>query len=161
MKDFAFHRPATIKDAVALLQSHGNGKFLAGGQSLLPVLKLELAEPSDLISLAGLKELRDIRVDGSPLAIGALTTHDQVSRSPEVQRAIPALARLTATAKHATGKHLAITNVTLIDGTGAAPRHGVNHHRQRRRPHLHPRHRPPPHRRRRRPSRAGRRRRRC
>jgi carbon-monoxide dehydrogenase medium subunit len=94
MKDFAFHRPATIKDAVALLKTHGGGKLLAGGQSLLPVLKLELAEPSDLISLAGLKDLRDIRVDGSTLAIGALTTHDQVHRSPEVQRAIPALAQL-------------------------------------------------------------------
>jgi carbon-monoxide dehydrogenase medium subunit len=94
MKDFAFHRPASVKDAVGLLKAHGNGKFLAGGQSLLPVLKLELAEPSDLISLAHLKELRDIRVDGDKLAIGALATHDQVHRSPEVHKAIPALSRL-------------------------------------------------------------------
>lgn len=94
MKDFAFHRPASIKDAVALLHAHSGGKFLAGGQSLLPVLKLELAEPSDLISLAHIKELHDIRHDGNHIAIGALATHDQVNRSAEVAKAIPALAKL-------------------------------------------------------------------
>jgi carbon-monoxide dehydrogenase medium subunit len=94
MKDFAYHRPSSVKDAVALLKSHSGGKFLAGGQSLLPVLKLELAEPSDLISLAHLKELRDIRVDGGKVVIGALATHDQVHRSPEIHKAIPALSRL-------------------------------------------------------------------
>ena len=94
MKDFEFHRPATINDAVALLRDRDGAKFLAGGQSLLPVLKLELAEPSDLVSLAHLKELRDIRVDGGNILIGALVTHDEVSRSPEVQKAIPALAAL-------------------------------------------------------------------
>lgn len=94
MKDFAFHRPTTIKDAVALLKHHAGGKFLAGGQSLLPVLKLELAEPTDLISLAHVKELHDIRLDGGNLAIGALVTHDQVHRSPEVHKAIAALATL-------------------------------------------------------------------
>jgi carbon-monoxide dehydrogenase medium subunit len=94
MKDFEFHTPKTIKDAVALLSARTGAKFLAGGQSLLPVLKLELAEPSDLVSLAQLPELRDIRVDGHHLLIGALVTHDQVHRSPDVQRAIPALATL-------------------------------------------------------------------
>jgi carbon-monoxide dehydrogenase medium subunit len=94
MKDFTFHRPTTIKEAVGLLQARDGAKFLAGGQSLLPVLKLELAEPSDLVSLAHLKELRDIRVDGNNLLIGALVTHDEVHRSPEVQKAIPALAAL-------------------------------------------------------------------
>lgn len=94
MKDFEFHRPTTLKDAVALVHDRNGAKFLAGGQSLLPVLKLELAEPSDLVSLAQLPELRDIRVDGGNLLIGALCTHDQVHRSPEVQKAIPALATL-------------------------------------------------------------------
>ena len=60
MKDFEFHRPTTIAEAVALLKQKPEAKLLSGGQSLLPVLKLELAEPSDLISLAGIKELKDI-----------------------------------------------------------------------------------------------------
>jgi len=94
MKDFTFHRPTTIKEAVGLLHGRDGAKFLAGGQSLLPVLKLELAEPSDLVSLAQIKELHDIRVDGGNLLIGALVTHDEVSRSPEVKKAIPALAKL-------------------------------------------------------------------
>jgi carbon-monoxide dehydrogenase medium subunit len=94
MKDFQFHRPSSVADAVALLRGREGGKFLAGGQSLLPVLKLELAEPSDLVSLDGLKELREIRVDGNRLAVGALVTHDQVARSPEVGKHIPALAAL-------------------------------------------------------------------
>jgi len=92
--DGGIHRPSTVKEAVALLRDHEGAKFLAGGQSFLPVLKLELAEPSDVVSLAHLKELRDIRVDGHHLVIGALATHDQVHRSPEVQRALPALAKL-------------------------------------------------------------------
>jgi carbon-monoxide dehydrogenase medium subunit len=93
MKDFAFHRPSTVQEAVALARPDG-AKFLGGGQSLLPVMKLDLAEPSDLVSLAGLKELRDIRADGNNLAIGALCTHDDVHRSPIVEKAIPALAAL-------------------------------------------------------------------
>ncbi|MBK9034267.1 MAG: FAD binding domain-containing protein [Myxococcales bacterium] len=94
MKDFEFHTPTTIVDAVALMTSKDSGKFLAGGQSLLPVLKLELAEPSDLISLAKIPGLAEIRVDGATVAIGALVTHDAVHRSAEVAQAIPALAAL-------------------------------------------------------------------
>jgi len=94
MKDFAFHRPKTISEAVTLLQKHAGAKVLAGGQSLLPVLKLDLAEPSDLISLADVTELRDIRVDGDRVVIGALVTHDVVARSPDVNKHIAALAEL-------------------------------------------------------------------
>jgi carbon-monoxide dehydrogenase medium subunit len=94
MKDFQFHRPTTIKDAVGLVRGREGAKFLAGGQSFLPVLKLELAEPSDLVSLAQLTELREIRIDGDKLLIGALVTHDEVHRSPVVARAIPGLAAL-------------------------------------------------------------------
>jgi len=94
MKDFAFHRPKTISEAVTLLQKHAGAKLLAGGQSLLPVLKLDLAEPSDVISLGEVTELRDIRVDGDRVVIGALVTHDVVARSPDVNKHIPALAEL-------------------------------------------------------------------
>jgi aerobic carbon-monoxide dehydrogenase medium subunit len=96
MKAFELHRPSTIKDAVGLVQGRSNAKFLAGGQSLLPVLKLELAEPSDLVSLAQLKELRDIRIDGDNLIVGALATHDDVQRDANVNKKLPALATLAA-----------------------------------------------------------------
>ena len=94
MKDFEFHRPATVKDAVALVAGTSGAKYLGGGQSLLPVMKLDLAEPAALVSLARIPGLADIRVDGGTIAIGALCTHDQVARSPEVAKAIPALAEL-------------------------------------------------------------------
>jgi len=94
MKDFEYHRPKTVAEAVALLKAHEGAKLLAGGQSLLPVLKLELAEPSDLVSLAGLTELKSIRVDGDRLIIGAGCTHDMVARSPDVQKHVRALADL-------------------------------------------------------------------
>lgn len=95
MKSFEFHRPQSVADAVALLQNHGEAKLLAGGQSLLPVLKLDLAQPSDVVTLAGISALREIR-GGDPLVIGALSTHDEVSTSPVVRQTIPGLASLAA-----------------------------------------------------------------
>ncbi len=94
MKNFAFHRPKSAAEAVAALKRFPDGKFLAGGQSLLPVLKLGMAEPSDLISLSAIRELADIRRDGDRLIVGALATHDEVHRSPVVKQTIPGLAAL-------------------------------------------------------------------
>lgn len=95
MKSFDFHRPQSVADAVTLLKGKDAAKLLAGGQSLLPVLKLDLAQPSDLVSLAGIEPLREIR-DGDPLVIGALATHDDVAASPAVRQRIPGLATLAA-----------------------------------------------------------------
>lgn len=94
MRNFDFHRPQSIADAVALLQGNDTAKLLAGGQSLLPVMKLDLAQPSDLVSLAGIPGLREIRSDGNDVMIGALVTHDEVASSPEVRNRIPGLANL-------------------------------------------------------------------
>jgi aerobic carbon-monoxide dehydrogenase medium subunit len=96
MKSFEFHRPQSVGDAVALLRGNESAKLLAGGQSLLPVMKLDLAQPSDLVSLAAIPALREIRSDGGALVIGALVTHDAVASSPEVRQRIPALAGLAA-----------------------------------------------------------------
>ena len=94
MDNFAFHRPGTLAEAQQAIRGSDAGKFLAGGQSLLPIMKLDMAAPSDVISLAGLEELRGIQVDGDTLSIGAGMTHSDVSRSAEVRGAIPALAAL-------------------------------------------------------------------
>ncbi len=98
MKDFAFHRPSSVAEAATLLGANESAKLLAGGQSLLPVMKLGLAEPSDLVSLAaaggGLREIG--AAEKGTLTIGALVTHDEVSTSPEVRRLIPGLAALAA-----------------------------------------------------------------
>lgn len=94
MQDFAFHRPRSLAEAVSALEGADEAKLLAGGQSLLPVMKLDLAAPAALISVRDLDELRGIRRDGERLIIGAATTHAEVSRSADVRGAIPALAEL-------------------------------------------------------------------
>lgn len=95
MKSFEFHRPQSVADAVALLQSRPMAKLLGGGQSLIPVMKLDLAQPEDLISLGGISGLKEIR-DGDPLIIGALVTHDEVANSPVVRQRIPGLATVAS-----------------------------------------------------------------
>jgi carbon-monoxide dehydrogenase medium subunit len=96
MRNFEFHRPSSVDDAVALLRANEAAKLLAGGQSLLPVMKLDLAQPSDLVSLAGLAGLKEIRSEGNDLVIGALVTHDEVSTWDEVRKRIPGLANLAS-----------------------------------------------------------------
>ena len=96
MKSFEYHRPQSVAEAVALLQGNDAAKLLAGGQSLLPVMKLDLAQPGDLVALAGIPGLKEIRSEGDSLVVGALVTHDEVASSPEVRRRIPGLAGLAA-----------------------------------------------------------------
>lgn len=94
---FEYHRAATVQDAVALLQQHGDGaKLLAGGHSLLPVLKLRLAEPSALVDIGGIAELRDVRHDGDRLVVGALATHHRLATDPLVRERAPLLADTAA-----------------------------------------------------------------
>ena len=96
MKNFAFHRPQSVSDALALLRADDAAKLLAGGQSLLPVMKLDLAQPSGLVSLSGIRDLKGVRSEGNDLVIGAFTTHTEVAASDEVRKRIPALAHLAA-----------------------------------------------------------------
>ena len=94
MQDFTFHRPRDLAEAVRVLEGTDEAKLLAGGQSLLPVMKLDLAAPAALVSIRHLDELRGIRVQGDRLSIGAATTHAEVSRARAVHASIPALAEL-------------------------------------------------------------------
>ncbi|HVP68431.1 MAG TPA: xanthine dehydrogenase family protein subunit M [Anaeromyxobacteraceae bacterium] len=94
MNDFAFHRPKDLASAVATQKKSTEGKYLGGGQSLLPVMKLGLAAPTDLVALSGIAELKGIRLDGKELVVGAGSTHAEVAASAEVRKAIPALAEL-------------------------------------------------------------------
>ncbi|HUL59134.1 MAG TPA: xanthine dehydrogenase family protein subunit M [Anaeromyxobacteraceae bacterium] len=96
MQDFGFHRPQNLAAAVETLKKRPDGKYLGGGQSLIPVMKLGLASPSDLVSLSALPELKGIRVDGKELVVGAGATHAEVADSAEVRRVLPALAGLAA-----------------------------------------------------------------
>ncbi|HVG81093.1 MAG TPA: xanthine dehydrogenase family protein subunit M [Methylomirabilota bacterium] len=94
MYSFAYHRPASAAEAEALAAKAGEARFLAGGMTLLPAMKLRLAQPTDLIDLGRLGDLRGIKVSGSEVRIGATTLHAAVAGSPEVRKAIPALSHL-------------------------------------------------------------------
>ncbi|MEV0057285.1 FAD binding domain-containing protein [Saccharopolyspora shandongensis] len=77
--EFQYHKPATVADAVRLLHELGDGaKVIAGGQSLLPIMNLRLAEPSHLVDITGISELRGSEVVGSARHYGAATTHMMV-----------------------------------------------------------------------------------
>lgn len=94
MNTFQYHRPSTVADAVALLESAEDAKALSGGQSFLPVVKLGLAQPSDIVDLKGIDALRGVSRDGDRLVIGAAMTHAEVNKSSDVRAAIPAIADL-------------------------------------------------------------------
>ena len=92
MHNFSYQRPASLAEAAKLLS--GEAKLLAGGMTLLPTLKQRLAQPSALVDLSSVAELKGIKAEGGGLTIGAMTTHAEVAHSAEVKRTIPALAVL-------------------------------------------------------------------
>ncbi|HJT11976.1 MAG TPA: xanthine dehydrogenase family protein subunit M [Dongiaceae bacterium] len=94
MHDFQYHRPASAADAAGLIASKSDAKIVAGGMTLIPTLKQRLAQPSDLVDLGGIAALKGVKAEGAGITIGAMTTHADVHRSAEVQKAIPALAVL-------------------------------------------------------------------
>jgi carbon-monoxide dehydrogenase medium subunit len=97
MHAFRYQRPSSITEAVSALAAAADGKFVAGGMTLIPVMKQRLAQPSDIIDLGGIGGLAAIAIDGASLIVGAMATHDAVANSPDIQRAIPALAELAGT----------------------------------------------------------------
>ena len=89
---FAYHRPASVKEAVSLLGSLGeDARAIAGGHSLIPMMKLRLASPAHLIDLAGVADLKGIREDGRDIVIGAMTTQHEVIESELLGKKIPIL----------------------------------------------------------------------
>jgi carbon-monoxide dehydrogenase medium subunit len=103
---FDYARPSTVDEAVAALGAAGeDGKVLAGGQSLLPLLRLRLAYPSVLVDLGRVDGLRGIRRDGDQVVIGAMTTHHDLIHDPVIREHCPVLAQATATVADPAVRH--------------------------------------------------------
>ena len=103
---FDYVKPASVDEAVQALQQGGeDAKILAGGQSLLPVLRLRLAAPSLVVDLGGIPELRGIREDGDRLAIGAMTSYYDIVRDELVNQHITLLAQATETVADSQVRH--------------------------------------------------------
>lgn len=110
---FAYARPDSVAEALALLASHGDAaRVLAGGQSLLPSLNMRLSSPRLLVDITGLTELVGIRKQGGVLRVGALTRHSEIERSEEIARHVPMLAQA---APHVA--HVAIRNAGTLGGS--------------------------------------------
>src|SRR5262245_5415621 len=97
LREVSYARPSTVEEAVALLSEHDGARALAGGQTLLNVMKQRAASPDVLVDLARLDELRAISVSGTTLEIGAMATLTSIIRSSEVEVSRPILAEVAAT----------------------------------------------------------------
>jgi carbon-monoxide dehydrogenase medium subunit len=110
---FDYIKATTLAQVFELLETHGDGaRLLAGGQSLLAALNLRLSSPQILIDITGIPGLAGIAVGRDKFTIGALTTHSEIERSPEIAKALPLLAQA---APHIA--HVAIRNVGTIGGS--------------------------------------------
>src|SRR5258705_1781368 len=96
MYETTYHRPSSVDEAASLFAKGSESKYLAGGHTLIPVMKQRLASPSDVIDLGKIKELIGIEVSGDAVTIKAATPHYDVATSGPVQKAIPALAYLAS-----------------------------------------------------------------
>ena len=114
---FEYHAPASLSEAFSLLQTYGpDAKLLSGGQSLLPMMKLRLAEPAHIIDLNTIPNLNYIREEDGHLCIGALTSEATLNAFELVSRIAPIL--------HDTGKHIADPQVRNLGTLGGNLAHG-------------------------------------
>jgi carbon-monoxide dehydrogenase medium subunit len=94
MYAFEYHKPSSLAEASEIFANSDDPQFLAGGQTLIPVLKQRLAMPSDLIDLSQIEELKGIEASAGSITIGAMTPHADVANSADIRKVLPALADL-------------------------------------------------------------------
>jgi carbon-monoxide dehydrogenase medium subunit len=96
MYETIYHRPSSVDEAAAMFAKGSDSKYLAGGHTLIPVMKQRLASPSDVIDLARIKDLVGIEATADALTIKAATTYFDIMQSADVKKSIPAIASLTS-----------------------------------------------------------------
>jgi aerobic carbon-monoxide dehydrogenase medium subunit len=120
MYSTTYHRPSSVDEAAALFTKGQEAKYLAGGHTLIPVMKQRLASPSDVIDLASIKELVGVEASGDTLTIKAATSHYDVATSATVQKAIPALAHLASTIGDPAVRHRGTIGGSIANNDPAA-----------------------------------------
>jgi aerobic carbon-monoxide dehydrogenase medium subunit len=118
MYETRYHRPSSLAEARALFNP--DARYIAGGQTLLPVMKQRVAAPSDLIDISRLAELKGIAFAGDVLTIGGGTTHAEVASSDVVRNAIPALAALAGLIGDPAVRHMGTIGGSLANNDPAA-----------------------------------------
>jgi carbon-monoxide dehydrogenase medium subunit len=96
MYETVYHRPSSVDEAVALFAKGSESKYLAGGHTLIPVMKQRLAAPSDVIDLGRIKEMVGIELSADALTIKAATTYFDITQSADAKKSIPAIVHLTS-----------------------------------------------------------------
>jgi len=118
---FDYRRPSSVDEAIAVLGDFGDdAKVLAGGHSLLPLMKLRLATPEMLIDIGRLSELSYVRAEGDELAIGSLTRHHELATSPLVAEVSPLLSKAAATIGDPQVRHRGTIGGSLAHGDAAS-----------------------------------------
>src|SRR5256885_5365884 len=118
---FRYHRPATVGDALAVLAEVGSdGKVLAGGQSLVPVLNMRVAAPGHLVDINRLRDLAYVRVAPGAVRVGALARHADVERDAAAFEALPLLRQATENVAHPAIRNRGTTVGSLAHADPAA-----------------------------------------
>jgi aerobic carbon-monoxide dehydrogenase medium subunit len=123
---FDYHRPSSVDEALALLAAVGDdGKVLAGGQSLVPILNMRLASPVHLVDINRLAELAYVRSEAGGVRVGALARHADVERDAAAHAAVPLLRQATACVAHAAIRNRGTSVGSLVHADPAAELPGV------------------------------------
>ena len=118
---FTYHRPTTVAEAVAVLADvGGDGKVLAGGQSLVPILNMRLAAPGHLVDINRLSELAFVETNGAMVRVGALARHAQTERDDGAHAALPLLRQATRNVAHQTIRNRGTTVGSIVHADPAA-----------------------------------------
>jgi aerobic carbon-monoxide dehydrogenase medium subunit len=120
MYETTYHRPSSIDEAAALFSRGKESKYLAGGHTLIPVMKQRLTAPSDVIDLGKIKELIGVEASGDTLTIKAATPHFDVATSAAAQKAIPAVAYLASLIGDPAVRHRGTIGGSLANNDPAA-----------------------------------------
>jgi aerobic carbon-monoxide dehydrogenase medium subunit len=117
---FTYHRASSVDEALDLVAQDEDAKFLAGGHSLLPLMKLRLAVPTALVDIGRLRELSYVRAENSHIAVGALTTHHDLSRDGVLVSELPLLAHAAGQVGDPQIRHRGTIGGSLVHADPAA-----------------------------------------
>ena len=120
MYETTYHKAGSVAEAASLMASADDGKFLGGGQTLLPTMKQRLAAPSDLVDVTGIADMKGIRAEGDGVTIGAATTHAEVAASDLVRQKLPGLATLAGGIGDPAVRHMGTIGGSIANNDPAA-----------------------------------------
>lgn len=117
---FTYLRPSSLAEAIAMLGDHEDAKLLAGGHSLLPLMKLRLSSPSALVDIGRISDLNFVRDDGGEVVIGSMTRHHTIATSELVHERVPLLAHAAGEVGDPQVRHRGTIGGSLVHGDPAS-----------------------------------------